>query len=83
MDINKREELLSELRRAEVIVQFTKADGTQRNMHCTLQEKYVPKADADAAVWGKDKQICTVWDIDEDSWRAFNFDRVNNWYIAS
>ena len=36
MNLN-REDLINLLKKTEVIVTFTKADGTERDMHCTLQ----------------------------------------------
>lgn len=62
----------------DAVVRFTKADGTERTMHCT--QKGIIEADR---YWGKRDQIVHVWDIAEDYHRAFTKERVIDWYIAS
>lgn len=64
----------------EVVVNFTKADGTERSMHCT--QKSIPEVERQ---WGRKQQIIQVHEIipDDWQWRAFNKDRVNWWYEAT
>lgn len=64
------------LNQGVVTVEFAKADGTVRTMHCTLSESL-------GAVWvNKDTQrqpspeVCVVWDCDQDAWRSFRWDRL-------
>ena len=60
---------------AEVV--FTKADGSERKMLCTLQDKYIaikPTSERE-----KNNDVLSVWDIDKGAWRSFRYDRVISW----
>ena len=59
-------------------VTFTKKDGTERVMKCTLQEDYLPEVDG-VIVFEKDrwkKDAIAVFDIEKDGWRSFRWDSV-------
>jgi hypothetical protein len=68
------------------LVEFVKADGTERVMKCTLSDlhgaKYTstPIVETAAAVDAKPKKVntdtCPVWDIDAGAWRSFRWDRL-------
>ena len=70
----------------EVLVEFTKADGSTRVMKCTLNAdlgaKYKTEVlvENEAAVAAKPKKVntdtCAVWDIDAGAWRSFRWDRL-------
>lgn len=68
-----REWLLGVLRMHEnVEVTFTKTDGTQREMKCTLKEGICP-----AVTNPKTSDIlCTVWATDVNDWRSFKFENI-------
>lgn len=77
-DVNQAQ--LSELLKNNVMtVTFTKVDGTERTMRCTLLPEYLP-ADTSG------KQLLTegvrnnlsVWDIEAAGWRSFRVDSVKN-----
>lgn len=72
-----REKLLDLLRNNVVEVVFTKADGTERRMVCTLREEMIPAEDAPKGS-GKavNEAIIPVYDVDNVGWRSFRVDSV-------
>ena len=84
MDIDQKNETISKsnvirLLKAGIIgVKFTKADGTERTMKCTLLEGYIKpyerKTEDKERVVNDD--IISVWDIEKDAWRAFRYDSL-------
>jgi hypothetical protein len=77
-------EQIRETARAGVInVQFTKKDGSLRNMRCSLQEKYLPKLMDDTEAAMKDNSdVLAVWDIEVNGWRSFRIDSVTSMTIS-
>lgn len=69
----EREYLIEKLRQGNVTVKFTKSDGTEREMNCTLQPSvaipYEKKTDRVKETTNDD--IIPVWDIDKSAWRSF------------
>lgn len=67
------DELKDLLREKEVLVKFTKKDGSERLMRCTLQ------ADAIPAVYGSTpsphNHLITVFDLDNQGWRNINLSK--------
>jgi hypothetical protein len=67
-----------------VLVEFTKADGTERKMLCTLAENLIPaitpvKEKPEIISEGATDVIptaCKVWDIEKQAWRSFRWDSV-------
>lgn len=62
----------------EVIVKFTKVDGSIREMRCTLKE--IP-ADKQPKTTTESKEnvnpsIMKVFDVENDGWRSFRLDSV-------
>ena len=61
----------------EVLIVFTKSDGTQRKMRCTTKEDIIP---ADKAPKGTEKKLSEttqrVFDLDLGEWRSFRYDNV-------
>jgi hypothetical protein len=71
----------------EVTVEFTKADGTRREMRCTLDLARLPEVPvATGPVDGivkeskqrkaPDPESIRVFDLDKNEWRSFRFDRL-------
>lgn len=93
-DVNKhiiRDWVKSLMQVTEVKIEFFKADGTLREMRCTLDfskipEDQLPKLTPDAPVDGivkeskqrkkPDEHSLRVWDLDKGEWRSFRFDRL-------
>ena len=87
-DVNKaiiRDWVKSLLQKGPVTVTFTKADGTDRAMNCTLNPEQLP-APTVASVDGiikeskqrkqPDEHSLRVFDLDKKEWRSFRFDRL-------
>ena len=66
-------------------VTFTKVDGSERVMKCTLNEDYLPvpeQPEEDAAPKPKrnlSPDVCRVWDIENKGWRSFRYDSVTRY----
>lgn len=69
-----------------VMVEFVKADGTTREMKCTLLSDLLPAAVPTGPVDGivkeskqrraPDQESCRVFDTEKQQWRSFRFDRI-------
>jgi len=73
-----REFYLERLREGICEVTFTKKDGTDRRMLCTLDmsgipEKDVPKTDGNKS---ENLEAVRVYDLEKEAWRSFRFDSV-------
>lgn len=71
---------IEQILRANVAeVKFTKSDGTERVMTCTLREDqiipYVKKTDG---VKDKNLDVVPVFDLDKNQWRSFRVDSVKS-----
>lgn len=75
-DVEGRNWLSGLLRDGEVTVVFTKTDGTERVMRCTLQESVLPKVEPSTKPRKKSEESISVWDLDEDGWRSFRWDSI-------
>jgi len=89
-EVNKviiRDWVKSLLHVTEVTVEFTKADGTVREMRCTLNPDKLPPVPAptgpvDGIVKeskqrkAPDPESIRVFDLDKNEWRSFRFDRL-------
>jgi hypothetical protein len=77
-DYKKSRKWLIGLLESEIVeIEFTKKDGTDRVMKCTLQEDYLPEygvIEIDKDRWKKD--ALAVFDIENDGWRSFRWDSV-------
>jgi hypothetical protein len=62
------------LEQSIVEVTFTKKDGTERVMNCTLLEDYLPETTGAGRSAGSD--ALAVFDVDADGWRSFRWDSV-------
>jgi len=69
--------LLSVLRESEVTVKFTKKDGSERTLLCTLNESKIP---AEKTPKGTEKQkneeVVPVFDLESQGWRSFRWDSI-------
>lgn len=72
-----RKWLISHLKYGPVTVYFTKKDGTERKMDCTLKEEnivqYEKKTDR---VKTLNEETCPVFDLEKNEWRSFRFDAL-------
>ena len=73
-----RKWLQSHLQMGPVKVTFTKKDGSERMMNCTLQEGVVvPHEKTTERTKEQNADILAVWDIDKSAWRSFRLDSVS------
>ena len=77
-----KDSILSMLRQGEAEVVFTKVDGTERTMRCTLHESHLPERDPEAA--DKPRRIrpeglIAVWDLEKQDWRSISIPTVISW----
>jgi hypothetical protein len=80
-----RDYIVEQLRLRVLEVDFTKRDGTNRTMKCTLRGDYLPPAAKPMIDLTKDKShpqenldVVSVWDIEAKGWRSFRLDSVNS-----
>ena len=71
-----RKWLAGMLEQSVVEVTFTKKDGTERVMNCTLLEDYLPETTGAGRSAGSD--ALAVFDVDADGWRSFRWDSVKS-----
>ena len=70
-------ELKTALHAGPVVVTFTKADGTERTMRCTLQEGVVvPHEKKTERIKEAKENLVAVWDLEKSAWRSFKFDAI-------
>jgi|FreactcultureFD7_1027221.scaffolds.fasta_scaffold01388_16 hypothetical protein len=63
----------------QVTVYFTKKDGTERKMICTLNPDVLPKREVNENKKERivSENIVAVYDVEAEGWRSFNIDSVN------
>lgn len=62
---------------AEIV--FIKTDGTERKMHCTLNESEIPAEFAPKGTTrAKSDETCAVFDLEANGWRSFRWDSVKS-----
>jgi hypothetical protein len=79
--IPTREELMEMLRKEVVEVTFTKLNGDERTMPCTLIPGMLPPATKEDTITQKkvrelSEAVCAVWAIESQGFRSFRYDRI-------
>lgn len=69
-----RKWLVGLLEKNIVEVTFTKKDGTERIMKCTLKEDYLPEIVGSERK--KNEDALAVFDLDMEDWRSFRWDSI-------
>jgi hypothetical protein len=60
-----------------VVVKFTKNDGTERTMKCTLQPSLISQYEAKTERKKEpNEHVLPVWDLECSGWRSFRIDSV-------
>jgi len=75
----EKSDVIGLLHEGEVLVFFEKADGTMRNMLCTLKEELLPEqVDMEEVIQKKkpNPDVIAVWDTENKGWRSFRWDRL-------
>jgi hypothetical protein len=68
------------LQEGVVNITFTKVDGRERNMKCTLSSKIVPAAPEKKTerTRPENQNVLSVWDTENNGWRSFRWDSIKN-----
>lgn len=76
-------ELKETLQNGIATVTFTKADGTLREMRCTLMPEHLPPqllqeaAPISEKIRAENPNALAVWDLDANGWRSFRLDSIS------
>ena len=69
--------LLNLLRERAVNITFTKKDGSERKMSCTLSELKIPSEKMPKNTEKtKNNEVVPVFDIENNGWRSFRWDSI-------
>lgn len=76
----ERTQIVEALHRGICTVVFTKTDGTERTMKCTLSRSYLPEQQmlTEDQPIETNPNIVKVWDTEAGGWRSFAIDRVQS-----
>ena len=82
MTMFTRDGLIDMLRHNIVTVTFTKVNGDERVVKCTLRGELIPNAptrNGELVVEQKStSNNVSVWDVDANGWRSFRVENVKN-----
>jgi hypothetical protein len=80
-----REDIISLLMKNILEVNFTKKDGSNRKMVCSLQEKHLPEQIDLVETINKTKnlEVISAWDLEKNSWRSFRIDSITDYKVIS
>jgi hypothetical protein len=85
MMLNKYE-LKQQLQGTVATVVFTKADGTERTMRCTLLAEYLPAPEGPQLLTESTRKendgVLSVWDIENGGWRSFRLDSIKSIVVS-
>ncbi len=78
----KRDTLLRDLRESVIEVFFTKVNGEQRAMICTLKPEMLPPSyleekEQEKKYHKENKDVIAAWDVQKGGWRSFRIDSVS------
>jgi len=76
-----RDGLIDMLRSNVVTVTFTKVNGDERVMTCTLLSEHIPNApttNGQVVVKETSSNTVSVWDVNANGWRSFRIENVKS-----
>lgn len=71
-----REYIVQKLQENILEVTFTKVNGEERVLTCSLMESLLPSDDDEHESREPNPNTIPVWDLEKDAWRAFRLDSV-------
>lgn len=78
----QKSDIVSTLKTSICDVKFTKVNGEERLMRCTLKEDLLPEPVASDAEINRNRHpndsVQVVWDLEKTGWRSFRVDSVIN-----
>ena len=72
----KRDTLIKNLQKKTMRITFTKVNGEERVMDCTLQEHMLPETSESNRK--QNEEVLPVFDINKGEWRSFRLDSITN-----
>ena len=77
----ERDTILKDLREYVIEVTFSKVNGEQRNMRCTLRpellpETYINEVAEEKGFHRSNPDVIAAWDVQKGGWRSFRIDSV-------
>ena len=72
----KRAILVEGLKKNVIKVTFTKVNGDERVMRCTLHNSVLPEQPISGIKKKENQETLSVWDLDNDGWRSFRLDSI-------
>jgi len=82
MNVFTRDGLVDMLRHNIVDVTFTKVNGDERIMRCTLRSDLVPSSVKNngevVAEQNQSSNNVSVWDVEKNGWRSFRVENVKS-----
>ena len=69
-----RDTLIKNLQKKTMRITFTKLNGEERVMDCSLQEHIIPPTDAKNRK--ENEEVLPVFDINKGEWRSFRLDSI-------
>ena len=70
------------LKRGKFLVDFTKVNGDQRKLLCTLSQKFMPRTEFNisraTAKRQQNTETLSVWDLESESWKSFRINSVKS-----
>ena len=72
----KRDTLIKNLQKQAMRITFTKVNGEERVMDCSLQEHIVPSTKYTDRK--RNEEVLPVFDINKGEWRSFRLDSITN-----
>lgn len=76
--------ILEGLRNGSMLVVFTKADGSKRQMHATTCPARIPEdklTKEESGLTSTSEEVQRVFDLNLQEWRSFRWDRVVDAYF--
>jgi len=77
MDTLSKSNIQNMLHTGIISVKFTKKDGSERVMKCTLMEGIIKPHEKTTEREKKvNEDLISVWDVEKDAWRSFRYDSI-------
>ncbi len=78
----KREILVEGLKKNVMRITFTKVNGDERVMLCTLHDSILPEQLISEIKKKVNPDTLSVWDLDNNGWRSFRLDSIKEMKVV-
>ena len=72
-----KQQIVEQARSGIINVRFTKVNGEERDMKCTLLSEYLPNQQEMDFTEVDSKDYLAVWDVEVNGWRSFRVESVS------